>query len=346
MHNLNIKKDGEASFFTVKEKAWHGLGKVLDECPTSEEAIRHAGLDYDVVKVPNVIEWPIGSGKYVKTPGSFSSIREDTGDVLGDKLGSRYTIIQNRDAFAFFDSIVGDGEAIYETAGALGLGQIIFITAKLPSYISVGNKDDIEKYLLLTMSHDGSGAVQAMFTPTRVVCNNTLNQAIRGVQHKVRIMHTTNAVDNLKKAHEVLGITNMLSDELGKIYNRMATVRISDKNLKKYIETVFLSPKELRELAVGDAEMSSRRRNQLDDVFEYALTGPGQNLITAKGTVFGAYNAITGYFSNVFYDSDEVKDRSKEQIEADFERKMKNNLVAGYGQVTMQKAMDEALDLI
>lgn len=349
-HNININK-GKASFFTVKENAWHGLGQVLDKCPTSEEAIKHAGLDYEVIKVPNVIEWPIGSGSHIQTPGSFSTVREDNGTILGDKLGGRYTIVQNRDAFKFFDAIVGDGEAIYETAGALGLGQTIFITAKLPSYIKVGKSDDIEKYLLLTMSHDGSGAIQAMFSPVRVVCNNTLNQALRGAQHKVRIMHTTNAVDNLKKAHEVLEISNMLSNELGRLFNTMAKTKINDKQLKAYIEQVFLTSAELKELAAGNTDISRRRQNQFDEVFEYAMTGPGQQLVTAKGTLFGAYNAITGYFSNVFYDSDVVKAKSTlQQIEAakmnNFERKLKNNIMSGYGQVTMQNALDKALILI
>jgi phage/plasmid-like protein (TIGR03299 family) len=337
-HKLNIKANGEAAFFTVKETAWHGLGHVLDNCPTSAEAIGLAGLDYEVVKVPNSIEWPSGSGQFVQTPGSFSTVREDNGIILGDKLGNRYTIVQNRDAFQFFDAIVGEGEAIYETAGALGNGETIFITAKLPSYISVQNKDDIEKYLLLTMSHDGRGAIQAMFTPTRVVCNNTLNAALRGAQHKVSIMHTTNAVANLKKAHEVMGIANMLSGELEQIYDQMSRTKISDDGLKDYIKQVFLKPDEIRLLAEGKIELSSRRANQLDEVFEYAQVGPGQDMVTAKGTLFGAYNAVTGYFSNVFYDSADVMESAN--------KRMRNNLIAGYGQVTMQKAMDLSLELI
>lgn len=337
-HKLNIKQDGQAAFFTVKETAWHGLGHVLDNCPTSAEAIGLAGLDYEVVKVPNHVEWPIGSGIYQQTPGSFSTVREDNGIILGDKLGGRYTIVQNRDAFQFFDAIVGEGEAIYETAGALGNGETIFITAKLPSHISVQNKDDIEKYLLLTMSHDGRGAIQAMFTPTRVVCNNTLNAALRGAQHKVSIMHTTNAVVNLKKAHEVMGITSALSDELGLIYDQMAKTKMSDGDLKNYIKQVFLKPDEIRLIAENKLELSSRRQNQLDEVFEYAHIGPGQDMVTAKGTLFGAYNAITGYFSNVFYEENDIIEASN--------KKMRNNLISGYGQVTMQKAMDQALVLI
>lgn len=87
-------------------------------------------------------------------------------------VGKDYHIVQNRDAFAFFDAIVGDENGIlYETAGALGNGKRIFITAKLPDYIRVGNGDDVtEKYVFLTTSHDGSGSITAAFTPVRIVC--------------------------------------------------------------------------------------------------------------------------------------------------------------------------------
>lgn len=95
-------------------------------------------------------------------------------------MGRDYQIVQNADAFAFFDAIVGGEDGIlYETAGALGNGERIFITAKRPDYICVGNGDDItEKYIFLTTSHNGTGSITAAFTPVRIVCQNTLNAAL------------------------------------------------------------------------------------------------------------------------------------------------------------------------
>lgn len=317
-HNLNII-DGKASFFTVKEKAWHSLGLVLDQCPTSEEAIKYAGLNYDVIKTPN---FAMINGVYRQTPTSYTTYRSDNNEILGDKLGARYEIVQNRDAFAFFDAIVGEGEAIYETAGALGKGETIFVTAKLPSYIRVGNDDEIEKYLLLTMSHDGSGAIKALFTPIRVVCNNTLTAALQSCTNSVSIKHTKSVQDNLKNAHKILGITNRLSSELEEIFNSMSRVKVSDKELSTYIETLFPSSKEKE-------EESARIVNIRHDIYEYAHLGAGQDLVTCEGTIFGAYNAVTGYFQNVkeFKDSD---------------MKMKSNLMgSNYG--VMQNAFDLAL---
>lgn len=91
----------------------------------------------------------------IEVPNFFATIRADTEQVLG-VVGNDYEVVQNRYAFSFFDAIVGGGDGIlYETAGALGNSERVFITAKLPDYIRVGTKDWIEQYLFLTTKHDG-----------------------------------------------------------------------------------------------------------------------------------------------------------------------------------------------
>ena len=145
-HNLNYNEQtGKHSFFSVKEKAWHNLGQIISDYPTSAEAIKHAGLDYTVEKRnlftygddtdPEkddndvVMEWR------VDVPNFYATVRTDTEQVLG-VVGNDYEIVQNVNAFDFFDSIVGGKDGIlYETAGALGKGERIFITAKLPDYM-------------------------------------------------------------------------------------------------------------------------------------------------------------------------------------------------------------------
>lgn len=106
--------------------------------------------------------------------------RTDTEQVLGDKVGIDYQVVQNTEVFSFFNGIVGNATDIkYETAGCLYDGQIVFVTAKLPEFIRVGRDDLIEQYLMLTSSHDGTGSITITFTPVRVVCCNTLNAALK-----------------------------------------------------------------------------------------------------------------------------------------------------------------------
>lgn len=185
-HNISYNgQTGKHSFFSVKEKAWHGLGQIVQDFPTSAEAIGFAGLDYTVEKRPlftlngenfttfNGLDQVAGQDACIHVPDFFATVRTDTEDVLG-VVGKDYSVVQNIEAFSFFDSIVGGGEGImYETAGALGKGERVFITAKLPAYIKVGKDDLIEQYIFLTTSHDGGGSITAAFTPVRICCNNS-----------------------------------------------------------------------------------------------------------------------------------------------------------------------------
>jgi len=301
-HNLNFNEaNNEYSFFSVKERAWHGLGKIVNEYPTSAEALKYAGLDYTVEKWPMYAYDPnaiTSDDRHV--PDKFATVRTDNNNVLG-VVGKDYEIIQNIDAFSFFDSIVGGDGIMYETAGALGKGERIFITAKLPGYIQVGSKDLIERYLFLTTSHDGFGSIMAAFTPIRVVCNNTLNAALSNHTNAIKIRHTASAKDRLNQAHKLMGISNKLSDELSGVFNQWSKIRITDKELKHLIGVAMVPNKEtLDNLLKGNAEeLSTTYTNMVDKVFEYAMSAPSQQLETTEGTLFGAYNSVTGYFQNV-----------------------------------------------
>jgi phage/plasmid-like protein (TIGR03299 family) len=325
-HNINFNEQtGKHSFFSVKEKAWHGLGQIVEDYPTSKEALQFAGLDFDVCKRPNTHR--LDNGTEIISNSSFYTYRPDTGAILGDRLGKDYEVVQNADAFSFFDAIV-DGDGIqYETAGALGNGEKIFITAKLPGYIKVGNDDMIEKYLFLTTSHDGFGSIVAAFTPTRIVCNNTLNAALRNCSNAVKIRHTANAKERLEEAHKVMGISNQLSIQLEGIFNQWAKVRITDKEVQKLIQLAMVPNKEvLQNIQKGELdELSTCFKNMCDDVYEYNMISPSQQYETTKGTVFGAYNAITGYFQNV-------------RTYKDDEAKIKSLLYGGTAQLRTQKA--------
>lgn len=337
-HNINFNEQtGKHSFFSVKEKAWHGLGQIVQDYPTSTEAIHHAGLDYTVEKRPlftygNENMKPDGDIclriPEIEVPGYYATLRTDTEQVLG-VVGKDYEVVQNIDAFTFFDAIVGGEGIMYETAGALGKGERIFITAKLPGYIKVGSDDLIEKYLFLTTSHDGFGSITAAFTPIRIVCNNTLNAALRNSSNSIKIRHTQNAKERLEQAHKVMGIANKLTENLEGLFNKWSKVSIADKEVKKLIQLAMVPNKEvLHNLQNGKQdELSTAFKNMCDNVFDYAMSSPAQQTETTAGTVFGAYNSVTGYFQNVrSYKNDEAK--------------LKSFLLGGTAQLRTQAAFD------
>lgn len=281
-HNLE-QRNGVTSFAST-QKAWHNLGQIVDKAMTAEEAIRLANLGYEVAKVPN---YALINGQFVQTPGSFSIHRTDTGDILGDRLGKGYTIVQNHEAFGFFDSIVGGKHAMYETAGVLGKGEKIFITAKMPEVIRIAGTDDIsEVYVLLTSSHDGSGSIIAAVTPVRVVCQNTLNMAMRDTINKVSVRHSASVHDKLAEAHMVLGISHKFIVEANECLNVLAKKSITDAKVKELIQILFNEEK----------KDSTRIKNIEDAVWASYNAGIGQDKIL--GTAWGALNGITHYIDH------------------------------------------------
>ncbi|MFD2939162.1 DUF932 domain-containing protein [Flavobacterium notoginsengisoli] len=339
-HNINYNSStGKYSFFSVKQNAWHGLGQIVQQYPTSQEAIRHAGLDYDVAKSElytkgsGIIQSADGievCSTELIVPDYYANIRTDNNAVLG-VVGKDYQIVQNREAFSFFDAIIGGSDGIlYETAGALGQGERIFITAKLPDYIRVGKGDDVtEKYIFLTTSHDGSGSITAAFTPIRIVCQNTLNASLRSMSNVVRIRHTSGAKQRLDDAHKVMGLADKLSLQLEGIFNEWAKVKVTDQQVKKMIQLALCPNAETLALIKKGAEeqVSTVFKNTVEDAFAYAMVSDTQQMETTKGTLFGAYNAVTGYYQNVR--------KYKDQ-----EAKLQSIVMGGTAQAKSQKAFE------
>lgn len=292
-HNLEIDRNGKASFAST-EKAWHGLGQIVEKAMTSDEAIKLACLDYEVALKPCTFD--VDKGKSIVVPDKFVTYRNDTNMPLG-VVGNRYKVVQNADAFGFFDSIVGGNLAMFETAGVLGQGERIFVSAKMPDVIRIAGTDDItEVYVLLTSSHDGSGSIIAAVTPVRVVCQNTLNAALKDTISRVAIRHTSNAKKKLEDAHKLLGISHKYVTEVNEMFNVLATKSITDAQVKALVEKLWKSEK----------EDSTRIKNIQDAVMASYFSGIGQNKI--MGTAWGAYNGITHYLDHVqSYKSGDVK---------------------------------------
>ena len=311
MHDI-YTVDGVSAFASAKEHAWHRLGQVLPGAMTTEEAIREAHLDYQVGLTP--AQATIGED-LVDVPKKFVTYNEDTGVPFG-VVGGRYTIVQNTDAFGFFDSIVGQEQAIIETAGALGDGETIFITAKLPNYLRINNSDDlIKNYLLLTMSHNGKGSIQAMLTQQRVVCSNTLAMAKSNCTNKISIRHTATAIDKLSQASELMNITFAAQAYTQEAFNAMAKKEVSDREVAVLIDKLTMTDKEFRlvhkDKATRNDVISGKKENIINAISKYTFEDETQLLDTTRGTVWGFYNGITGYYQNVkSYRSDESKFRS------------------------------------
>lgn len=293
-HNLEMK-DGVASFVAKGEKAWHGLGTYVDEAMTSEQVVELANLNYEVDKTPIYINPTTTDSeeKLVEIPQIFATYRKDTLAPLG-LVSERYEIVQNKDAFLFFDPIIDRGEAIYQTAGVLGRGERVFITAKLPEDILVAG-EKVEQYLLITNGHDGKNAVRVGFTPIRVVCNNTLTAALNDLKNSYTIFHFNNPQERLKEAHKVMGLASTYMSDVSKIFEDMANTKLKDEQFMAFIEDIFVN----KDYVNKNEKVSTRAKNLVERVFNFAKHHPTQTTSATKDTLYGAYNAVSGYFGHV-----------------------------------------------
>ncbi|CDE68294.1 putative uncharacterized protein [Clostridium sp. CAG:277] len=220
----------ETMMFVGRERPWHGLGTMVEEAPDSMEALIAAGLDWDVVQKP------VFTQDGVNVPGYFANVRQQDGSILG-VVTSRYKVVQNRDAFAFTDALLGDGVR-YETAGSLMGGRKTWILAKLPTrYIIQG--EQILPYLVFSNTHDGSGAIKIAMTPIRVVCNNTLNLALDTADRSWSIHHTGDIAAKLEDARETLFMAEDYMNELGKGFEDLSRKRLTDAAVDEYIKELL-----------------------------------------------------------------------------------------------------------
>lgn len=239
------------TMFSVREKPWHGLGTVVTYAPTSENALRLAGLDWRVEQQEAYTQ-----DNFI-IPGYKVNVRDKDLAVLGI-VSDRYRVVQNEEAFAFTDDLLDEGVQ-YETAGSLQGGRKVWILAKMPEKYEILG-DEIEPYFLLMNSHDGSSGFTVAMTPVRVVCSNTLNLALKEAKRIWTSRHTTNVLSRMAEAQETFIKVRSYMDALDGEIERLAEKKLSGKTVMRLLEEFFPQDGDL-----SDIQRSNNKR-QLDDL--------------------------------------------------------------------------------
>ena len=242
------------SMFYVRETPWHGLGTKVMSALDSEEALIAAGLNW------NVIQESIYTTENKPIKGYKANVRDSDRKVLG-VVTDRYKVVQNHEAFSFTDELLGQGVR-YETAGSLQDGKKVWLLAHMPhEYIISGER--ISPYLLFSNTHDGSGAIKVALTPIRVVCNNTLNLALRTAERSWSMIHTGDIKSKMKEASDTLFKAERYMDKLGKEFEQLRMHKLTDQEVMDYIEILLpvedgSTPQQIRNMKRLQEDMKSR----------------------------------------------------------------------------------------
>lgn len=267
------------SMFSVREVPWHGLGTIVEDCPTSADAIRLAGLDWEVIQQKVVTD------NGIACPGYFANIRSTDHKVLGI-VGNKYKIVQNNEAFEFTDSLIS-GDVKYETAGSLNGGKRVWLLAKLPEHDILG--DMVDPYVVFTNTHDGTGAIKVACVPIRVVCANTLNMALKEASRSWSTRHLGDMQSKLDEAKRALEMADEYMITLGKEAEMLANIHINNDMINKTLDSIF-------PVHENDTDRKKNRIKELKDRFTVCYNM--DDIDQFKGTAWGAVNAISDMISH------------------------------------------------
>jgi phage/plasmid-like protein (TIGR03299 family) len=280
---VEVSQNGEAAFASLREPAWHGLGTVFDSEVTTSQMLDLAHLSGWNVRLED-ITLPAKSHK-----SWYAVVRTnpfgDGNDVLG-VVGERYKEVQNEDLFAFGDNIL-DGGGRWETAGSIKNGTIVFGSLALERETVLdpsGVSDKVNTFLLVHTSHDGSLAVQASVTPVRVVCQNTLNMALRGVKQSYKIRHTQTVDGRVQAAREALGLANQFMDEFDVMAQELFEREINDMKFDEIVKAIYPVPEKDVKGAM------TKWQNKTDLIWDIYRSETQEGI---RDTAWGALNALT-----------------------------------------------------
>jgi len=286
------------SMMSVRETPWHGLGRILQNAPSMEDAIVMAGLDWTVRLQPLHMKY---DGEEMSVPG-YATVRDSDRSILG-VVGPTYRPVQNREAFKWFQPWLESGRVALETAGSLRNGRHVWVLARVlngGSEAEVRPNDPVKQYILLSNGHDGSLALRNGFTGIRVVCANTMASAHSDKASKLlKIRHTAHAAEAMEKVREIMDLAQGEFAANIEQYRAMAKVGVTKDSLREYVRRVFNpklvaaveTDKNVDEKDVEASETTCERlMGRIIPLFEGGRGNGG-------GTAWDAYNAVSEYLS-------------------------------------------------
>jgi len=269
---------------------WNQVGTKVEGAMTAAEALTKGNLDWEVELQPVKTTF---NGKSIVIPGKFAPVRTSDGRPLG-VVGASYRPVQNIAALNFMDDIIGRGEAVYDTVGNIGNGSLIWVLAKIPNTSTA--VDVVERYLLMSTSHNGVSPVMMAALDFRIWCANQIQAAIRKARNKFRIRHTTNVEVKMAEARKAFDGSVKYFNEMDLIFEKMKGIKFTQTQLIQLVTNVFGA-----DVEEGD-ERSNRQVNRLEGIQEQvvnlSLSGMGTHLPGVQGTAWGAYNAVTEYLDH------------------------------------------------
>ena len=308
----------------VGAEPWHGLGNRLPSKQPLEVWQQEAGMNWQINESPvRFMSDSIGSlGSIHSFPEQKVLYRSDTKEALS-VVSQRYQVVQPREVLEFYRDLTEISGYELETAGVLKGGKKFWALARTGQSTALKGNDQVNGYLLLATSCDGTLATTATPTTIRVVCNNTLTIAVNGATQAIKVPHSTRFDAQLVK--QQLGIAVSQWDGFMYRMKTLAERKVKSHEAMNYFLRVLCDAQPVP----GDVSVLSNERALKKVQSLYDGQGRGADLEAAKGTAWGLLNAVTEYVDH------ERRARSTEY--------RMDSAWFGQGAVIKQRALDTAL---
>lgn len=307
-HEITVRSDGTAEAAFALTPAWHGLGAVIDHPMTSAEALQAARLDWFVEMAPVAA---VIDDQYVPLTSHYATFRTDNKHVLGI-VTKKYKIVQNREAFAFLDSLVEEGQMLYESAFSLSGGKKVILLARLPGEDEITQDDNLRRYLLLSISHDGTSGIKFGPTSVRVVCANTyalaleegyiktiehLPKGVRIFENEMSISHVGSVDQKLAAARGVIKAANRAFDQYAELARKLAEVKLTKEQFQAFLDVMCPLPPE------HDPDYTKRRADAIKDTRDHITKlfydCERQNIPGIEQSAWAAFCAVTEHIDHL-----------------------------------------------
>lgn len=268
------------SITPVRPTQWSQYGVAVFDQHTTEEAIQAAGLDWTVSLTPDF--QVLKDGSYRAVPKRYHVVRDDTEGVLGH-VSEKYEPYQNLDGFSFFNPILASGLASLDSADELQGGRTVWLTAKFNEPILVAGleEEQVDMYVLLRTSHDGSKAISVDITPVRLRCSNTLNLALQSTIRTWKVNHTRALHDRMAEVREVVENLGVYTQTFQKVADQLISTQMELDNFGAFV-----------------GQLLPNQSDKLHEkVVEHHLSTPTLT-DEIRATRWGALNSVGEYFQH------------------------------------------------
>ena len=310
-HDITQRSDGIAEAGFYREGAWHGLGEITHEVLSARDFMSFAHLDWEVIQKELAIchreQRPTPEGPVDVlvaddlAEGLYANVRHDSGLCLG-VVSDQYKLVQNIECFDFMDDLIEDGSIVFESGFSLSGGKRVVITARLPAVDEIVAGDDQKRYILLSTSHDGTGAIRFGCVSVRVVCANTYTVALEEKASKdgevkaireLSIRHTGRITDKLAEARAIVAAANNSLADYADHARALAAHAMSEEAWREYLDILCPLP------AVNDPDYTPARAKSIREtrtaIGAAYWSGARNNLVGMRQTAWAAFNAVTDY---------------------------------------------------